>query len=213
MITKNIFLVRHGETTSNTKRTWRTANEAITERGLEQVRVVAERIKRLKPEVLIASTATRTMETAEMIADATGLQVQGEPLFYEEKTPTSIQGLLYEKKSDNLIEQYIQALLEHSEEPDWRFEDEENLWERKVRIGKILNYLTSLEAERVVAVTHGNILKMLVAYIILGPECTAKELYLSSQKLKTANTGITQLIYENGEWRVLIWNDHAHFAE
>jgi broad specificity phosphatase PhoE len=153
------------------------------------------------------------METATIISQTIDVPVIGEPLLYEEKTPTSIQGLVHEKAPDNPIEQYLRALLAHSEEPDYHYADDENLWERRERIKKILVYLTDMSYERAVVVSHGNILKMLVAYIILGQQGTAKDLYLSSQTLKTANTGITQLIYEADQWRVLIWNDHAHFAD
>lgn len=211
---KSIYLVRHGETNSNLLKTWRTTDEHLTNNGIEQAKLVGERVKHLPVNRIIASTASRTMKTAELIREATGLPVEGDALFYEEKTPTSIQGLVHEKTPDNPIEQYIQALLKHSEDPDYHYENEENLFERRARIAKIVEYLTALdENDRILVVTHGNILKMLVAYIMLGSDCTAKELYLASQRLKTANTGITQLIYENDVWRVLIWNDHAHFAE
>jgi len=209
---KTIYLARHGETTSNTVRTWRTASEDLTENGIGQAHKLAERITELPVTGIVASTASRTMETAEMISEITGLHVTGNPLFYEEKTPTSIQGLLHEKTPENKIEQYIQALLENSENPDFHYEDEENLYERKARIQKIFEYLDDAE-DNLLVITHGNILKMLAAYTILGPDCTAKELYLGSQKFKTANTGITKLIKETDGWRVLIWNDHAHFAE
>lgn len=211
---KTVYLVRHGETTSNLARTWRTADEQLTDKGIEQAKQVGERVKHLPVDRIVASTASRTMKTAELIAEATGLPVEGDVLFYEEKTPTSIQGLIHEKTPDNPIEQYIQALLEHSEEPDFRYENEENLFERRARIAKMIEYFDSLsEDDRVLVVTHGNILKMLCAYIILGPDCTAKELYLASQRFRTDNTGITQLIYDNDTWRIRIWNDHAHFAE
>lgn len=211
---KSIYLVRHGETTSNLQKTWRTADEQLTEKGIEQGRLVGERVKHLPVDRIVASTSSRTMKTAELIAEVTGLPVEGDALFYEEKTPTSIQGLVHEKTPDNPIEQYIQAILEHSEEPDYRYENEENLFERRARIAKMIEHFDGLEEDdRVLVVTHGNILKMLAAYIILGPECTAKELYCASQRFRTDNTGITQLFYDTDKWRIRIWNDHAHFAE
>lgn len=212
MITKTIYLIRHGETTSNLKKTWRTADESLTETGIEQAHKVAKRVASLPVTEIISSTSSRTMKTAEVISNQTGLPFSGEELFYEEKTPTSIQGLVHEKKPDNKIEQYIQALLENSENPDYRYQDEENLFERRARIQKVLSYLENIKSDSLLVVTHGNILKMLMAYIVLGEDCTAKELYLASQKFKTVNTGITQIIFENGVWRILIWNDHAHFA-
>jgi len=213
MITKNIYFIRHGETTSNLEQTWRTANESVTERGLEQARVAAKRVKQLPVTKIVTSTASRTLETAKIIGEETGLPVEEDKLFYKEKTPTSIQGLKHEKTPGNRIEQYIQALLDNSEDPEFHFEDEENLWQRRERIKAIISYLERQREENLLVVTHGNILKMLMAYIVLGKDCSAKEMYLSSQKFKTENTGISQVILENGEWRILIWNDHAHFAE
>jgi broad specificity phosphatase PhoE len=181
--------------------------------GLRQAKQAGVRVSALPIEKMYVSTAERTVKTAEIICENSGLTYEGSALFYEEKTPTSIQGLVHEKNPDNPIEQYIQALLEHSEDPDYRYEDEENLFERKARIEKILTFLTEAPEDNILVVTHGNILKMLAAYIILGPDCTAKELYLCSQRLKTSNTGITLLEYTSDTWRMLIWNDHEHFAE
>ena len=83
-----------------------------------------------------------------------------------------------------------------------------------VPAGRIFGFLEEHADEKLLIVTHGNILKMMAAYIILGGDCTAKELYLASQRLRTTNTGITTFFKEEaGEWRILIWNDHAHFAE
>ena len=210
---KRIYLVRHGETNSNLKQTWRTASECLTTNGIEQAKKAAQRVSSLPIDRMYASTAERTMKTAEIICENSDLTFEGNALFYEEKTPTSIQGLIHEKKPDNPIEQYIQALLTNSEDPDFHYEDEENLFERKVRIQKILAFLTEAPEDNILVVTHGNILKMLAAYIILGPDCTSKELYLCSQRLKTSNTGITLLEYTSDTWRMLIWNDHQHFAE
>jgi broad specificity phosphatase PhoE len=210
---KKIYLVRHGETTSNLKQTWRTASESLTDTGMAQARQAGLRVRSLPVDKMYASTAERTLKTADIICENSTLEYEGSALFYEEKTPTSIQGLVHEKKPDNPIEQYVQALLEHSEDPDYHYEDEENLFERKARIEKILTFLTEAPEDNILVVTHGNILKMLAAYIILGPDCTAKELYLCSQRLKTSNTGITLLEYTSKEWRMLIWNDHEHFAE
>jgi broad specificity phosphatase PhoE len=210
---KKIYLVRHGETTSNLKQTWRTASESLTDTGMAQARQAGLRVRSLPVDKMYASTAERTLKTADIICENSTLEYEGSALFYEEKTPTSIQGLVHEKNPDNPIEQYVQALLEHSEDPDYHYEDEENLFERKARIEKILTFLTEAPEDNILVVTHGNILKMLAAYIILGPDCTAKELYLCSQRLKTSNTGITLLEYTSDTWRMLIWNDHEHFAE
>lgn len=210
---KKIYLVRHGETTSNLRQTWRTASESLTSTGIEQAKKAAKRVSSLPIDKMYASTAERTLKTAELICDHTDLEFERSALFYEEKTPTSIQGLVHTKTPDNPIEQYIQALLANSEDPDFHYEDEENLWERKERIAAILSFLTAAPEDNILVVTHGNILKMLAAYIILGPDCTAKELYLCSQRLKTSNTGITLLEYTDSAWRMLIWNDHEHFAE
>jgi len=212
-IYEKIYLVRHGETTSNLKQTWRTASETLTATGIEQANKAAKRVSSLPIDKMYASTAERTLKTAEIICAHIDLEFEGNELFYEEKTPTSIQGLIHKKNPDNPIEQYIQALLANSEDADFRYEDEENLWERKERIEKILTFLTTAPEANILVVTHGNILKMLAAYIILGQDCTAKELYLCSQRLKTSNTGITLLEYTNDAWRMLIWNDHEHFAE
>ena len=209
---RNIYLVRHGETTSNLTQTWRTANEQLTETGLKQAHAVGNRLANLSLKGLITSTSARTMKTAEIIAEHTGHVVEGDPLFYEEKSPTSIQGLVHKKSPDNLIEQYLTALVENSENPNHRFEDEENLYERRKRIQYIYAYIKAAE-DGLLIVTNGNILKMLASYIVLGEDCTVKDLYLGSLRFRTSNTGITHLLVNDEEVRILTWNDFAHLLD
>lgn len=75
-MTRELILVRHGETVHNVARiTQGWSDSELSERGREQVLRLAERLKEMKPTALYSSPLGRAMSTARAIADATGLEI------------------------------------------------------------------------------------------------------------------------------------------
>lgn len=75
-MTRELILVRHGETLHNVNRiTQGWSDSELSERGREQVLRLAERLKQMHPTALYSSTLGRAMSTARAIADATGLEI------------------------------------------------------------------------------------------------------------------------------------------
>lgn len=54
-----------------------------------------------------------------------------------------------------------------------------------------------------------------MAVVVHGENLTGKECDDFIHSFEHENTGITVLVYEekNKNWRVWIWNDHAHLGE
>ena len=70
-----ILLVRHGETDWNRDERWQGhAGPSLNQRGRAQAEAVAARLAGRQPAALVTSDLPRAVETAEVIAEATGLR-------------------------------------------------------------------------------------------------------------------------------------------
>lgn len=78
-----LFLVRHGETRLNATRVLQPPDTPLSERGFAQARAIAARLAGEKLAGIVASDMTRAWQTAEVIADVTGLPLRQEPLLRE----------------------------------------------------------------------------------------------------------------------------------
>lgn len=78
-----LLFVRHGETALNAARVMQPADTPLSPRGLAQARAVAARLAALRPAAVLASDLPRALQTAQAIADATGLPVQTSALLHE----------------------------------------------------------------------------------------------------------------------------------
>lgn len=75
-MSRNLYLVRHGETVLNVARiTQGWSDSDLSELGRTQVQRLAERLAVLKPTALYSSPLGRAMSTAQAISDATGLEI------------------------------------------------------------------------------------------------------------------------------------------
>ena len=75
-MSRQLFLVRHGETVHNVARiTQGWSDSELSELGRAQVQKVAQRLAALKPTALYSSPLGRAMSTAQAISDATGLEI------------------------------------------------------------------------------------------------------------------------------------------
>ncbi len=68
-----IILVRHGETLLNAARVMQPFDTGLSPRGLEQARLVAQRLAWHQPAAILTSDMPRAWQTAQAIADTTGL--------------------------------------------------------------------------------------------------------------------------------------------
>lgn len=81
-----VYLVRHGETPLTPHRKFSgdgKLNPGLTAKGLMEADLLANEIAILKPDVLITSPLQRTMQTAEAISKATGLNPIVDPIWME----------------------------------------------------------------------------------------------------------------------------------
>jgi len=207
---KRVYFVRHGETRANVELYVQAPDEPLSDQGQKQALRVAERSRHIDFRRLIASDFLRAQQTAQAIADANDIEITTSPLFREFSGPGYMLGKSYDSEE---YKTFIQGVEENIHNPDWRMENEENLSETFQRAKDAIAYLESLEESDVLVVTHGLFLRLMIAYLLHEKHIYTEIWNVLRFTLKTVNTGITLAMYENDYWKVLTWNDHAHFAE
>lgn len=184
---KHIYFIRHAESQNNAIKEFRGEN-TLTERGFEQARILAERLKEVPIDLLISTSKTRSQQTLEIIASSLNAPHIVNDLFNEndqdfERMPSGIE----------------------------RTESFEKLCKRA---RETIAFLENLSESRIVIVTHGRFLKFLTACILLKENLTEEIAVLFMMHTGTGNTGITKFKYdlEKNHWRLISWNDHGHLG-
>lgn len=212
MDTKRVYLVRHGETTYNRDSLVQDGTSLLSDAGKHQANVVAERLQNLSFQHLVVSDYERTRQTAEPIIAATQIQPVYSHLFREIRRPSCF---FHKSRASTEFQQFLESEYESFGTDDsWRHSDEENFQDVSTRVHKALNYLLTLEGD-VVVVSHGHFIRRITATVATSLQLDAPTWQKMYKSFWAVNTGITTIVYEAQEerWRILTFNDHAHFAE
>lgn len=210
---KRIYFVRHGATSGNETNTYQKLDTPLSERGRTQAAILADRFSKITFDVLIASTMERAQETARAIAQKTGHTVISEALFHELLRPSAVRG---KPQTDAEVIEIMNTVESYWKEKGKKHSDEENFHDLKERAQKALDYLISRDEKNIVVVTHGSILRMMLAVMMLGKDLTPEFLNALNEFTFTKNTGITWVEYDNerhpNRWQLITLNDHSHLG-
>ena len=211
MATKLIYFVRHGETEDNAKNIRQGPEGSLSEKGRAQALQTAKRFPKQKgrPQVIIASPYERAKETAGIIARELGMSVEYSDLLVERRNPSAIVG---HAGGESDVKRIVDQMDKSFHDDNFRFADEENFVDLKERAKKLLAYIVSRPEERIIMVTHGIFLKMVVSYMLLREKLTASEYNNLSYLHPINNAGMTICSYtphlfKKNEWKLLLWND------
>lgn len=207
----NIYLIRHGQSEMNLGGVYQYTATPLSKSGVEEAQSLAERLKEAAIDVIYSSPFVRAKQTAEHIAAPTGKKVLVLDALQELRRPSEMEG----KKDDDLIVKEIKrGMRENYANKEWHYSDEENFWDLKQRIEQLMQLLQQEQAEHILLVTHGVVIKMFLALCVLRDKLTP-ELFLSFQDtLYLSTAGITQCHYsQQRDWMVLRMNDTAHLEE
>lgn len=81
-----IYILRHGETDSNVRRSWHTGGSgSINDRGRQQAVLVANEFKKFGLDAVISSDSIRAMETASIVSEITGTKYYGSNKIFRER--------------------------------------------------------------------------------------------------------------------------------
>lgn len=211
MSVKLIYFVRHGETENNAKDIRQGSEGSLSEKGRVQALATAKRFPKHKgrPQVIISSPYQRTKETAEIIGSELNMDVEYSDLLVERRNPSQIIG---HTGGEREVKQIIDRIDKSFHSDDLRYADEENFVDLKERAKKLLSYITSRSEERIIMVTHGIFLKMIVSFMLVGEKLTASEYnnlsYLNPiDNASMAICSYTTHLFKKNEWKLLVWND------
>lgn len=209
MATKIIYFVRHGETILNAAGIRQGCDGSLSDAGVAQVKQTAEAFKREKKfKSIIASPFQRTRETAAILVDTLKLPIEYCDLLVERKNPTEIIG----KNKDDIEVKKITDRIDGSfHEDDFRYSDEENFSDLKLRSRSLLEFIKQRKENRLLMVTHGIFLKMFISYMLYGDKMTERDYALISYESAMDNAGVTICSYttywfRKNKWKLLLWN-------
>lgn len=222
MTTHLFYFVRHGQSILNDKGIRQGSEGLLSEKGVEQAHISGERLveeqlsTKQKMDIILASPYERTRETAEIIADHLHIDkpIEFVDLLKERRNPSQIVG----KRADDPEIARIIDMMDHSyHSDDYRFSDEENFADLRDRAKACLEFLEKRKEKRIVVVTHGIFLKMLIGYMLRRDQLTAQEYNHLSYLNPANNAGITVCAYKSGifgpprekRWELLAWDVHA----
>ena len=197
-----LILIRHGETDWNVTLQYQGhAQVPLNERGREQARLAAGRLKHNRAVALYASDIARAWETAQIIGDTLGLTPQTMPELREIDVGRW-EGLTPEQ----LYRQFPDHMQEYERDPARTVrlggESYAQLQERAlVALQRIQE--THRHDETILAVSHGGTIRALLCHVIgldLG--------YFGRMWLD--NGSLTELRYGKHGWRLYRLNDAAH---
>ena len=212
---KLVYFVRHGESTGNAARVLRGPRDSLTLEGERQASFLARRFQNLDVDLVITSDYERARQTGAIINEALRKPLVENEWFGEKTYPHEISELL---PDDPLRVAFRTARKENEQNPEYRYaEGDESFADLKERGDKALAYLLERPEEKILVVTHGWFLRVLLSLMMHGDALTNDQ-YLRIWKFFTSkNTGITICEHneENvaGGWRMQTWMDHAHLAE
>ena len=214
MATKLIYFVRHGETEFNAEGVRQGPEGPLTAKGREQALATAKRFPKEngRPQVIIASPYERTKETAGIIAKELNMRkVEYSDLLKERRNPSEVVG---HWGGEPEVRQIIDRIDKSYHADDLRVSDEENFSDLKARAKKLLVFIKRRSEKRIIMVTHGIFLKMIISFMTYGDTLTASQYNTLSYFNPIDNAGMAICSYtphwfKEGEWKLLVWNDLA----
>lgn len=205
-----IYFVRHGETAHNASRIHQPLDVPLSEKGRKQAEFVAKRLTDIDFEIIVSSDLLRAKETAEIIKQKTRKEIVFTKLAHERLQPS----IFHNKSIDDPSLTEAKAMMEKNvRDPNFRYADEENFHDLKVRSSKLLDFLESRPEQNLVVVLHGTILRYLLATMMFGKDYDWDTFIDWAMFAFLHNTGLTVCEQYEGRWKLMTWNDSAHLGE
>lgn len=208
---KRVYFIRHGEDEGTAGALRQSPVDALTDIGMQQAGVVAKRLAGVPFDIILSSTQTRAKQTAEIINSSLKKPLEYSDLLIERNNPSVILG----KRKDDPEVRRIVDLFWGNFHNNWHHSDEENFQDLKERASKAIQYIDSRTEENILIVTHGELLRMILALVLIGRELTSHQLLKVFGATELHNTGIA--IFEEAKWRsestywrLVTWNDCGH---
>jgi probable phosphoglycerate mutase len=165
-----LFLVRHGQSGWNASgliQGQSTDAQGLTHLGRDQSRIAARSLSDSGAEFIVSSDLTRAIETAEPIARTLGLPIELEPRLRERSLGCA------EGRPEVTMDQSESGVLGRAvQDADARPRNGESIRDLYTRVSEIIDDLLERAAcKQLIAVTHGGVIRVAIAYISgIGPD-------------------------------------------
>ncbi len=210
---KKIYFVRHAESEGNIASVIQSGEVPLTANGKKQAEFIADRFTELPIEIIVSSTMLRAQKTANIISAKINAEVISLELLIERRHPSLQVG---KQKTDPQVVESEKLIFENFGQEDYKFSDEENFADLKDRASKILDFLAQRPEKDILVVSHGFIMRIILAFVVIGKDLSAQQCKQFISAFHMENTGVTIFDYDKTKaspWRVWVWNDHAHLKE
>lgn len=164
-----VYFVRHGESEGNAANQHQTPETPLSQIGQFQATRAAHRFKHIPVEVILSSDYIRTLQTATAINTVLQKQIVPTPLLRELRRPSEMVGRTI---NDPAVVKIKQLISDHQSEPEWHYSNEENYFDFSQRARACLRMIGDREESKILCVTHGFVLCMLISTIIFGDQLT-----------------------------------------
>ena len=209
---KQIYFVRHGESECNIKNIWQGEKEPLSEEGIRQAKILAERFLHIQVDIVLASADERARQTATIVHEVIQKPIEFRNDLVEMRKPSEMHG---RPMLDEKAQEIQKLLIEHNHDPDWHYSDEENFLDRKTRVARVANILLERQEQIFLVVTHATFIRTMLLYMLLGDDLTSQNYYQFLRFFHVFNTGISLCRYLDDEsrWQLVHWNDIAHLGQ
>lgn len=217
-------MIRHGESELNRLHIRQGEEGSLSDLGRLQAEATARRFTGTKFDVMLVSPYKRAVETANIIAEKVKIKkpMEMNELLVERRNPSEIVG----KSADEREVAHIVDIIDKSyHSDDYRYSDEENFNDLKMRAQKLLKYLEKHREKRFLMVLHSIFLKMIAAYVIYKEDLNAEKYNLLSFLNSSDNASVSVFEYNSGflgegflgryffpeekRWRLIAWDDRT----
>ena len=196
-----LILIRHGETVWNRERRMQGQSDSpLTDTGVRQARLLAQRMKDIAFTALYSSDSGRAHHTARSVAEATGHELIVDPRLRERHFGV-FEGLTGPEMQAQHPDAYARF---KSRDPDYAVPGGESAASFRDRALACLAEIAGRHThELVVVVTHGLVCD--VAYrAAMGIDLMAP------RDFELVNAGLNHFRFEGGAWHIDAWGDASH---
>jgi probable phosphoglycerate mutase len=204
MTPTRLIIVRHGETTWNLDSRYQGhADSALTETGLAQARLLAERFARERFSTLYSSDLGRANQTAQLIAAHTGCELHLDPRL-RERSLGVMQGLRRIEFQERMPDHYARFA-----SGDWDYAPPDGESTR-LSVGRFVAAVTDLatrhSGQTIGVITHGGVLGSFLR-VVIGIDSE------QPRRFKRFNGSWNVFSFEAGSWVLNTWGDVSHLGE
>ena len=205
-----IFLVRHGRSKLNGRPIHQHKSVPLSQHGKEQVLKLAKKLSSLEIDLIISGKYPRVVNTSKIISKTIKKRILYTKLLDEWLQPSELEGKSY---SDAISVSIGNECAKNINKVNWHYSDEENVFDLKNRVQKLVRRLSIMKQESVVLVTHAGIINMFVALAVFGDDITGTEFARFRRIFSPANTGITEIELIGSTFKVRTFNDCSHLGK